>query len=58
MSDSNKQKLDSVQAKALRKLISPVAQHVRGTSTAALQVDMGEPPLQAAAAAAAVRCQS
>jgi len=28
MSDSNKQKLDSVQAKALRKLISPVAQHV------------------------------
>ena len=38
----NKRKLDSIQAQALR----IVCGAVRGTATAALQVDVGEPPLQ------------
>ena len=42
MSKQNKQKFDSIQAQALR--IASGA--VRGTSNAAMQVDMGEPPLQ------------
>ena len=40
--DANKSKLDSIQAQALR----VVCGAVRGTATAALQVDTGEPPLQ------------
>ena len=42
MSQQNKQRLDSVQAQALRVICGAV----RGTATAALQVDTGEPPLQ------------
>jgi len=42
MSKHNKEKFDSIQAQALR--IASGA--VRGTSNAAMQVDMGEPPLQ------------
>ena len=42
MNNTNKQKLDSVQAQALR--IACGAAH--GTATAALQVEMGELPLQ------------
>ena len=42
MNKQNKQKFDSIQAQALR--IASGA--VRGTSNAAMQVDMGEPPLQ------------
>jgi len=42
MNITNKQKLDSIQAQALR----IVCGAARGTSTAALQVDTGKPPLQ------------
>ena len=42
MSTKNKERLDSIQAQALR-IASGAA---RGTASAALQVDMGEPPLQ------------
>ena len=40
--DENKRKLDSIQSQALRIICGAV----RGTATAALQVDVGEPPLQ------------
>jgi len=42
MSDHNKRKLDSIQARALRVVCGAVA----GTATSALQVDTGELPLQ------------
>jgi len=42
MGEVNKRKLDSIQSQALR----IVCGAVRGTATAALQVDAGEPPLQ------------
>jgi len=42
VSDTNKRKLDSIQVQALRIACGAA----RGTSTAALQVDTGEPPLQ------------
>ena len=42
MSNRNKERLDSVQAQALRIACGAA----RGTATAALQVEMGEPPLQ------------
>jgi len=42
MGEVNKRKLDSIQTQALR----IVCGAVRGTATAALQVDAGEPPLQ------------
>ena len=42
MSNTNKRKLDTVQAEALRIACGAA----RGTFTAAIQVDTGEPPLQ------------
>ena len=42
MSNTNRRKLDTVQAETLRIACGAA----RGTSTAAIQVDTGEPPLQ------------
>jgi ribonuclease HI len=42
MGEANKRKLDSIQSQALRIICGAV----RGTATTALQVDLGEPPLQ------------
>jgi len=42
ITNRNKERLDSIQAQALRIACGAVG----GTATAALQVEMGEPPLQ------------